>query len=211
MLGRRLQPPSLTSDVQVPDPPESLEGFPEAVLGPPVSLLRVHRQREPWYFASAGDGGRFDLAAPEGTCYGSDSHLGAFVEHFGPLIAPGRAIPLRALRARHLSNLEIDGQLRLADLTARSALGRFGITVELSVTVEYEKTRLWAAAFAAAGFDGIRYTARHDPAAQLRSIALFGKAGVTPLGSADSQALPPWLILKAATAFGITVAPELLP
>lgn len=194
----------------IPAPPSDLRGFPEVVLGPPVTLWRVHSHPEPWHFASGGDG-RFDLASPRGTCYASDDRLGAFVEHLGPLVAPGRAVSLQILRSRFLSSLTVEGRLRLADLTAREALGRFGVTAEVGAAVDYAQTREWAEALAEAGFAGMRYAARHDPSGKLRSVALFGKPGARPPGKASTEPLPPAFIVEAAVAFGITVAPEILP
>lgn len=193
----------------IPSPPEDLGGFPETRLGPPVSLWRVHRHAEPWFFASAGEG-RFDLAAPRGTCYASDDPLGAFIEHFGHLIAPGRAIPLASLRARFLSYLTIEGRLRLADLMAREVLGRYGVTAEIAPVGDYQRTRQWGESLADAGFEGIRYPARHDPSGSLRSVALFGAAGANPLGSAATERLPASLIVEAIREFDITVAPTML-
>ena len=40
----------------------------------------------------------------------------------------------------------------------------------------YDLPQRWAAAFAAAGYEGVRYRVRHDPGGS-RALALFGVAG----------------------------------
>lgn len=50
------------------------------------------------------------------------------------------------------------------------------MTAEIATTERYDLTQRWASAFAAAGFAGVRYWARHDPA-RGRAVALFGPAG----------------------------------
>lgn len=192
----------------IADPPDDLSGFPEAVLGTPVSLWRVHRHREPWYFASE-EGGRFDLEAPRGTCYLSTDPSAAFLEGVGPLIAAGVALSSQAVRERWLSELRIAEQLRLADLTDPAALGRFGVTAEISVAVDYPQTVKWARALDRAGFAGIRYVARRDPSARGRSVALFGEAGSATLGETVTGVLSDaGAFWEVVAEYGIQVAPR---
>ena len=65
----------------------------------------------------------------------------------------------------------------------------------------------WALALQDAGYDGIRYKARHDPRGQLVSIALFG-SDKPPRSAAKTTAVPVNLIHEAAATFAITVLPR---
>ena len=65
----------------------------------------------------------------------------------------------------------------------------------------------WALALQEAGYDGIRYKARHDPRGQLVSIALFG-SDKPPRSAAKTTAVPVNLIHEAAATFAITVLPR---
>lgn len=187
-------------------PPEDLRHFPERVLAPGAPLFRIHRaDRGPWWFASDG-AGRFDLAPPRGTCYLAGDPLGAFVEVFRDT----RVVPEREVRRRSLSRLALPRPLRLADCAARR--GRmFGLTAAVHSTPDFELTRAWGAAFAAAGFDGVRYLVSHDPAQRLAGYALFGDAGE----SADAGAWPPGepseidaaLLRRARHQFGLLAVP----
>jgi hypothetical protein len=50
------------------------------------------------------------------------------------------------------------------------------VTAELATVTPYDLPQRWAAAFAAAGYEGVRYRVRHDPGGS-RALALFGVAG----------------------------------
>ena len=154
--------------------PGALDGFPVWHVLRGTAFYRVTAEGNgPWWFASDG-GGRFDLPAPRGTCYLADDPLVALLEVLGalasaPVIEPG------VLDGRSVWTLEMPDQCDAADTTTRRARG-FGITAELAATARYAVTQRWAAAFAGAGFGGVRYRARHDPAGG-RCLALFGAAG----------------------------------
>ncbi|PQP17313.1 hypothetical protein C5613_34670 [Rhodococcus opacus] len=55
----------------------------------------------------------------------------------------------------------VNRELRVADATSNAAI-QFGMTSEISTTTDYALTQQWAQALRAAGFDGIRYWARHE-------------------------------------------------
>jgi hypothetical protein len=71
--------------------------------------------------------------------------------------------------------LALTDQCSAADTTVRAARG-FGVTAELATVTPYDLPQRWAAAFAAAGYEGVRYRVRHDPGGS-RALALFGIAG----------------------------------
>ena len=136
------------------------------------------RRAGPWFF---GDGqGRFDLAPPRGTCYLADDEVGALLEVLGPTVV------VSPEWARHLSmwHLGLPDQCSAADITVRAARG-FGVTAELATMTPYALPQRWAAAFAAAGLQGVRYRVRHDPGGS--GVAMFG--GRAPAGLGRRQ---PW-------------------
>jgi hypothetical protein len=131
--------------------------------------------RSPWYFSSTGStsSGRFDLPTPRGTCYWSDTPVGAFVEVFRRL----RVIARPDLEARHLVIATRTGPpLPLASLVSpRSAA--YGVTLDASAGDDYRPTQELAAEVADVGLLGVVATTRHDPSLRARTVALFGRAG----------------------------------
>lgn len=159
-----------------PDDWRKLEYFPERVLKANLPLSRIHRSvNGTMYFATDADGrwNPGDADSPWGTCYLSTQPLGAALEVFGRFAIIKQAeFDLRVLATVYLSS-----DVRLADVTAPRALG-FGLTAEASAGDDhstYPITQAWAARLRDAGFAGIYYAARHDPALSSRSVALFGK------------------------------------
>ena len=183
-------------------PPGDLSKFPAYVLQPSVPIFRIHQaSHDAWWFCNDGFC-RFDLMAPLGTCYAAEDPLGAFVETFRDF----GAVSERDVATRKVATLRVGRPLRLADCTTARARG-YGLTAEIHSAPEYDRTRQWAAAFAAAGFEGIRYFARYDPSASLRSLGLFGKAGAHPGRPARSAPISVELLVQAANDFGIEVLP----
>jgi hypothetical protein len=145
--------------------------FPRRTLRGDAELFRIHRRdRGAWWFSADGSG-RFDpVGTGLGACYLTMDPLGAWVEVFRETLLIDRA----ELRARALTRVALGRALRLADLTSRRALG-FGVTASLGADRRYDASHKFAADAVAAGFDGIRYLVRHDPAQKLYGIALFGE------------------------------------
>jgi hypothetical protein len=170
-------------------PSEDLTHFPAFALRAGEILFRIRRaDRSPWWFGSTG-AGRFDLSPPRGTCYLAEDPLGAFVEVF----REAHLVPEEAVRRRVQSHLGLPRPLRLADCAALALTGA------------------WAAAFATAGFDGIRYLLSHDPAQRLVGYALFGDAGEAH----DAETWPPGeareigveVLARARRQFGFLIVP----
>lgn len=151
--------------------PGDLAGFP--MTRSPQRLHRVCRaDRGTWWFSSDMSG-RFDLRPPEGTCYFATDDHGAIREasRLGP-VTPAW-VSTRELRV-------VPGPIRARlAATTRKAAARYGITSELASMVPYSLPQRWAAAFRAAGFNGIRYALRHDSRARPGGVSLFGRAGGT--------------------------------
>lgn len=167
----------------------------------------MHRTiNDPVFFCSDGTG-RFDLTAftDVGTCYAAPSPIGAYVETFGRL----GTISETDVEERSLTELALTRSLNLADLTDRSVLGRYGITGDVSAGTDYQPSQQLAATLYEAGCDGIYYTARHDPAFQERSVAVFGGAGATKLFAQSTGPIPHNLVDHAAREFRLLVLPDL--
>lgn len=188
----------------LPAPPDELPELPSAKLGT-KSLWRIHAADvAPWFF-DVGPDGRFNLAE-SGTCYLAEEPIGAFVEKFGRLLRPGAVIPEPLVDMQRLSGLHAP-KANLVDLTNPKVLGLAGLTAEIHSTTDYDLTQGWALALQEAGYDGIRYKARHDPRGHLVSIALFG-SDKSPRSAAKTTTIPVDLIHEAATTFAITVLPR---
>jgi RES domain-containing protein len=185
-----------------------LERFPYRTLRADRPVYRLHRAaREAWWFSADGSG-RFDPVGTDGgACYAAYEPLGAWIEVFRKTTLIAEA----EVTARILTELRTGRDLRLADLLSRRALG-FGVTASLGADEDYGASREFAAAAFAAGFDGVRYRARHDPALRLTSVALFGSPGVPAASDASwppgvSVPIPDELLADAARRFGYRVLP----
>lgn len=154
--------------------PGELDGFPVWHVLRGTTFHRVTSAGNgPWWFSSDGSG-RFDLRSPRGTCYLADDPLVALLEVLG-VLASAPVVDPAVLEGRSLWTIELPDQCDAADTTTRRARG-FGVTAELAAGARYALAQRWATAFAAAGFGGLRYRARHDPGGG-RCLALFGAAG----------------------------------
>jgi RES domain len=193
-----LSPPGL------PAPPDHLPELPSKKLGT-KPLWRIHAADvAPWFF-DVGPDGRFNLAE-RGTCYLAEEPIGAFVEKFGRLLRPGGVIPEPLVDAQRLSRLR-PPTANVVDLTDPTVLGLIGLTAEVHSSSDYNLTQGWALALQEAGYDGIRYKARHDPRGEQVSIALFG-SNKPPRSAAKTTTVPVDLIHEASTTFAITVLPR---
>jgi NAD(P)-dependent dehydrogenase (short-subunit alcohol dehydrogenase family) len=109
---------------------------------------------------------------------------------------------------RALFTVALGRDARLADLTSRRALA-FGVTASLGADQEYGGSQAFAADVLAAGFDGVRYLVRHDPAQRLYGIALFGEPGAgDDQPSGTDEPIPDALIAEAQRAFGYRIVPS---
>jgi hypothetical protein len=166
-------------------------------LTPAKAIYRLHRRtRPPWYFSSSG-AGRFGLPGPDGTCYAAFDPAVAFIEVFYGF----RIVPTEELVDVVVSRMEAPSAVRLADCTSPRAAA-YGVTSELNTTVD-GLTQSWAAALRTAGFDGVRYWARHDPG-RGPAVALFGPAGQSEdHPDAATQPVDPALQADVTRRYGI--------
>ena len=183
-----------------PPPPDDLAGFPTWHVHAGTTLCRITTSGfGPWWFSSDARG-RFDLPTPRGTCYLADDEVGALLEVLGPVevVSPRWAARLS------LWHLGLPRQCTAADTTVRPARG-FGVTAELASMTPYVVPQAWAAAFAAAGHEGVRYRVRHDPAGS-RALALFGAAGERRWPRGRRQDVGERLLARLADETGVRVA-----
>ena len=183
-----------------------LGSFPRRTVWGDAELFRIHRrERDTWWFSSDGTG-RFD---PIGTgfaaCYLATDALGAWIGVFRDnLLLDGAEV-----LARSLGRVRLGRDARLADVTSRRAL-QFGVTASLGADRDYTESQAFAARAATAGFAGIRYFVRHDPARKLYGIALFGEAGAVDKDAAawpgvEDGPIPDELVEAARRTFGYQV------
>ncbi len=150
------------------------------------TLFRVWRRRSPtgrartspWWFAPLADdpwrSGRFDLAAPLGTCYLATTLGTGLLEALRD--APA-LLPRAELDARRCAIVQVGaGAPAAAALTARAARG-LGVTAELWAGGDRPLTQRWAAALRRDGWWALSCGAASDPTGQARSVALFDAAG----------------------------------
>lgn len=181
-----------------------------SLLDPAVELWRIHRHERDALFFSASGLGRFDPApgsgAEFGTCYLAVTELGAFLEVFGRT----NPVPLHLVNERVITQVGLSRPLRVADLTDRRLLGDVGAIPEVSVGRDYVDSQGLATALVDAGFDAVRYAARHDPALRLHSVAVFSGAA-DALTVVKEQPIPDELVRGAESEFGLLVLPTGLP
>lgn len=122
--------------------------------------------------------GRFDLPAPEGTCYTAADPIGSLLEVVRARNRISGFISHDLFADRRLHELHLPEPRTLAHLGRRAAVA-LGVTLEISTVLPLTLPQAWAHHLRRAGAEGIVYHLRHDPAAQY-GYALFGPAGEHP-------------------------------
>ncbi len=132
-----------------PPPPAALARLAgQRLVGRALHRVFLAERASPWWFASVGDGpgtsGRFDLPAPDGTCYLATTPIGAVLEAFGDF---GQGVlPVAELRARRRVVVVAPPDApRAAGLTSARARG-LGVTQALWAGAARELTQRWARA-----------------------------------------------------------------
>jgi RES domain len=185
------------------EPPADLGGFPEKRIEVRGELVRIHRVgHDPWFFDSSPHG-RFNLTDVDdhGTCYFAEEPLGAFVETFRDFAL----IDEEMVAERLLYCFALRNPLHLADCTSREVL-KYGITAEIGSSEDYDRTQAWAMRLFDAGFGGVRYWVRHDPAQELAGVAVFGSNRLTGASESDIP-IPDDLREAAQREFGFAIWP----
>ncbi|MGH9068477.1 MAG: hypothetical protein ACRD0J_13465 [Acidimicrobiales bacterium] len=166
-----------------PPPPAGLAGLAGQTLAGRV-LHRVFRagRRSPWWFASVGDApraaGRFDLPAPDGSCYLATDPVAATLE---ALQDYGRGVlPVAELRTRRRAVVTAPlGAPRAARLVSARARG-LGVTQALWAGADRALTHHWARALRRAGWLALWTGTQHDPTGRARGVTLFDETGEHP-------------------------------
>lgn len=184
---------------------QDLTGFPPATLTTSTPLWRGHRRTlpdgrvcGPWWFSSTG--GRFDLPAPDGTCYLAYDEQTAVRETIGDTLTAGQALPAVFADERVVSALRLPSPITAAD-TCHSDAVQHGLTREISTVTPYGLPQRWAAEFHAAGHGGIQYQTRFTTTPAANAAAVFGPGGDAG-GPADASPEP---FAAAAQRAGITI------
>jgi hypothetical protein len=168
------------------EPPDDLSAFPARTIRRTTRLYRAHtRGRGPWWFSSDGDG-RFDLPAPDGTCYVADQPAAALRERLGPRVVRSGTVRRCELERTLVSQLALPAPAYVANAAHADAYTH-GCTTEISTVEDSGLTKRWAIAFRRDGWMGVRYAARLATGAV--SVALFAAAG-PPGWPEDADPLP---------------------
>ena len=176
------------------------------MLSPGTEIHRIHSAAlSAWYF-NAEDTWRFTPSGVVGlgACYFAERAIAGLLESYkGVTVVAEQDV---ARKAHFTARLETE--LRLANCCATAALG-FGINAEIHSTTNYALTQAWATAFALAGFAGLRYLCRSDPAMDLVGYALFDRAGKSAVGRWPTGRDQPIgeELLREAEDYGLRIRP----
>lgn len=176
------------------------------MLGAGSEVHRIHSaERAAWYFNSK-DTWRFNPCSVPGlgACYLAERPVAGLLEIYkGVSVVDEQDI---AGKAHFAATLQAD--VRLADCCVAAA-HEFGVNGEIHTSTDYELTQAWAAVLAQAGFAGVRYLCRSDPAMSLTGYAFFDTAGQAPPGRwSDGRDTPIGEeILREAEDYGLHIRP----
>jgi hypothetical protein len=189
-----------------PDDPDELKTFPEFVAAAGTVMHRIHRATlGAWWFDSS-NAWRFNPTGVPGlgACYLAETAVAGLLEVFKGV----RVVDDADVRARAHFGVTLETPLRLAD-TCASGANAFGVNGEIHATTDYPLTQRWASVLALAGFAGVRYLCRSDPAMELVGYALFDHAGgALPGRWPDGSDRPIGeKVLQEAERFGLIVRP----
>lgn len=149
---------------------------------------RGGRDRGCWWFSSVDPDddpdacGRFDLPTPDGTCYLASTEEAAARERVGTQLrsVSGRESVLAAVLSTPQGPVAVTTTVvpvgRAANLAVKPAQRWTNRSLSVGTGI-YAVTQAWAAAFRAAGFDGIVHEPRFTGGVRVRSLAVFGRAG----------------------------------
>lgn len=172
-------------------PPVDISDFPVRPLRRGKVVFRAHHVKNgPWWFAN-GDGGRFDLDAPSGTCYLAADEETALRERLGPDMVRLGTVSQQWADETVVSRLRIQRGGRLADTCHRDVV-KFGLTREVATYTgkNYSLTRQWARKFYALQLRGVLYESRFTTVSEPNAFAIFGNAGAKPGWPVDPNPRP---------------------
>jgi hypothetical protein len=139
-----------------------------------------------WWFSSVGTdpdrSGRFDLPAPEGTCYFASTGEAAARERVGTQLrkTAGRESVLASVLVTGDGPVVVTevalATIRAANLPVRAADRWINRSLWVGTGI-YRISQGWAAMWRTAGFMGVLYQPRFTGGARVRALALFGAQG----------------------------------
>jgi len=200
-------PPRPAASSFLASPPQDvkeLKDFPELVLRSGTEIHRIHSVDLGAWFFNTEDTWRFNPCSIPGlgACYLAERPVAGLLESFkGVSVVDEQDIASKA----HFT-VTLQAAVRLADCCVPRA-GDFGVNGEIHTTTDYATTQAWAAALAQAGFGGVRYFCRSDPAMCLVSYAFFDTTGESAPGRwPDGRDTPiSENTLEEAEAYGLSV------
>ena len=132
--------------------------------------------------------------------------MGAFVEKFGDLDI---FLTRSAVDECQIASDLIIPDVRLADVTDRQVLGRWGLTAKSGPVTTTSDPNCGPRDYGKRASAASGTKQRHDPRADLHSIALFGKPGLQRdrFVAAGSVPISDELIDETTRIFGIEVLP----
>ncbi len=139
-----------------------------------TEIHRIHSAGLGAWFFNAEDTWRFNPCSIVGlgACYLAERPVAGLLESFkGVAVVDEQDVAGKA----HFT-VTLEAEIRLADCCLPAA-GEFGVNGEIHTTTDYDMTQAWAGALAQAGFAGVRYFCRSDPAMSLIGYAFFDTAG----------------------------------
>lgn len=174
-----------------PADPAELARFPRRTVDGPWFRAHVDRggpDHGCWWFSSVDPGddpdacGRFDLPAPDGTCYFASTEEAAARERVGTQLrsVSGHESVLASALTTPQGPVTVTEAEMSPTHVANSSVKPAQRWVNRSLSVGtgiYAVTQAWAAAFLAAGFGGIVHEPRFTGGTRVRSLAVFGPAG----------------------------------
>lgn len=169
--------------LRLPDPTRDYSDFPSTISRETV-VFRAHDAKyagaDVWHFSiwrNPDESGRFDLSAPDGTCYVAESVEVATRERLaGQYLAQGVISHAAAsVFAVSTTTLPVGKYAEVTDPVAVD----YGVNSELSTTAEYGVTHAWANVFRAALHGGIHYVARFSTSSAPNAYAVFGSSEIS--------------------------------
>ena len=150
-----------------PPNPGALRGFPRTRF---ESGWRLHRREFPPEFYFRGPS-RFTPARSTnvGVFYLTSTMDDALIE----AVEPGVVVSSTFFEGRILSELDLS-DIEFANLQSRHSLS-FGMSLEISMSLDYSWGQEWASALSDVGFGGVAFPSRRIPGATL--LAVFGEEG----------------------------------
>lgn len=154
----------------------------ERLAGRKLYRLYNRRRASPWWFASAprdaAEGGRFDLPAPDGTCYFGTTSAAATLEGLQDLLGTG-LLHRSVLERLALAEIAAPATAPVAAKLTTARATALGVTAGLWADADRALTQRWAAALHRV-WEALYAGIQHDPTGRARAVALFDAAGEHP-------------------------------